>query len=274
MERQKIVWDSDKVNRLWDYKASCSINESSYFGYQVGEAIIHFCSFFVNDIHKCNVLDYGSGMGHLINFFLNEKINITGVDMSKEEVTRVNGKFSGNNYFHGVKLFDGKKLPFEDNEFDLITCTEVIEHVLDEHVDGLLCELKRILKPGGVILFTTPNNENVIEAEVCCPNCNTVFHMHGHVRTYTRDSMVNLMEAHGYKTVISDGTDYNYIQRYLHCPSLMDLSIRQMIRRFERFMVNMSDLFHKRDTNSKLFKVYIDLKRKPHLFYVGTKTAD
>ncbi|WP_158588901.1 class I SAM-dependent methyltransferase [Butyrivibrio sp. XB500-5] len=270
MERHHIVWNSENVNRLWDYTASCNVKEDSYFGYQVGEAIVHFCTFFVEDINKCNVLDYGSGMGHIIGKFLDKKVHVTGVDMSGEEVDRVNKKYADNKFFHGVKLFDGGRLPFNDNEFDLITCTEVIEHVLDEHIDNLLNELYRVMKPGGIVLFTTPNNENIEESERCCPECNTIFHVHGHVRSFSKETIEKMLEEHNYATILCDATDYEYIQRYLHCPSLLDLSIRQMIRRLKRSLIDIQDI-GKKNINSHLFSVYVGLKRKPHLFYVGTK---
>lgn len=47
-------------------------------------------------------------------------------------------------------------LPFDSNTFDLIWCSEVIEHV--HNVEQLTREFRRILKPGGVIICTTPNS--------------------------------------------------------------------------------------------------------------------
>ncbi len=46
-------------------------------------------------------------------------------------------------------------LPFPDASFDLIACVEGIEHVVDRH--RTLRELRRVLKPGGRMLITTPN---------------------------------------------------------------------------------------------------------------------
>lgn len=50
-------------------------------------------------------------------------------------------------------------LPFEDNEFGLIQCTEVLEHVLLPV--SVLKELKRILKPGGELIISMPNEGNL-----------------------------------------------------------------------------------------------------------------
>jgi len=48
-----------------------------------------------------------------------------------------------------------KKLPFQDGYFDIIVCSEVIEHL--ENPRHVLREFKRIAKPGGYILISMPN---------------------------------------------------------------------------------------------------------------------
>ena len=45
--------------------------------------------------------------------------------------------------------------PFNDNQFDVIILCHVIEHV--EHIDWMFWELKRILKPGGLLFLETPD---------------------------------------------------------------------------------------------------------------------
>ncbi len=47
------------------------------------------------------------------------------------------------------------RLPFGDGSFDVALCVEGIEHVVDRH--KTLKELRRVLKPGGRLLITTPN---------------------------------------------------------------------------------------------------------------------
>lgn len=50
--------------------------------------------------------------------------------------------------------YDGKRIPFEDNTFDGILCTEVLEHVFN--VEEVINELNRVLKPNGKAIITTP----------------------------------------------------------------------------------------------------------------------
>jgi len=45
-------------------------------------------------------------------------------------------------------------LPFKDNEFDFVLCTEVLEHIPDDA--RALSEIWRVLRPGGLVLLSTP----------------------------------------------------------------------------------------------------------------------
>ena len=60
-----------------------------------------------------------------------------------------------------VKVVDlsNDGLPFQDESFDLVTCTEVIEHL--EHYRYTLREMYRVLKPGGTLVLSTPNILNL-----------------------------------------------------------------------------------------------------------------
>jgi SAM-dependent methyltransferase len=60
-------------------------------------------------------------------------------------------------YEKGIKpdfTWDGIKMPFEEDQFDCALATEVFEHVPD--IEALLLEIRRVIKPGGTLHFTTP----------------------------------------------------------------------------------------------------------------------
>ena len=58
-----------------------------------------------------------------------------------------------------VANLNTEPLPFVDASFDLVTCTEVIEHL--EHYRETLREIYRVLKPAGILVVTTPNILNL-----------------------------------------------------------------------------------------------------------------
>ncbi|GIX27869.1 MAG: hypothetical protein KatS3mg123_1750 [Burkholderiales bacterium] len=51
------------------------------------------------------------------------------------------------------------QLPYPDQTFDLVTCTEVMEHL--ENYRRIIREIFRVTKPGGVAIFSTPNILNL-----------------------------------------------------------------------------------------------------------------
>lgn len=57
-------------------------------------------------------------------------------------------------------VFDADQLPFADQQFDALFAGEVIEHMPDAPL--ALAEWRRVLKPGGVVIVTTPNRERLL----------------------------------------------------------------------------------------------------------------
>jgi SAM-dependent methyltransferase len=63
-------------------------------------------------------------------------------------------------------------LPFPDGEFDLVLCSQVIEHVLDAPAAAL--ELVRVLQPGGVLILSTDNARNFVSRVLNAPRTGLV----------------------------------------------------------------------------------------------------
>ena len=105
---------------------------------------------------KC--LDIGCGYGYGTNTISSStKIkNIIGIDIVEEVINEANKKYSNDKC--SFILGDALALPFEDNQFDTVISFENIEHVNDYEV--YLKEMKRVLKPSGIFLLSTPNNRD------------------------------------------------------------------------------------------------------------------
>jgi len=58
-------------------------------------------------------------------------------------------------------------LPFEDGAFDLVLCTQVIEHV--PRPDVAVFELARVLRPGGRLVISTDNERNLVSQALNAP---------------------------------------------------------------------------------------------------------
>lgn len=132
-----------------------------------------------------NVLDYGCNAGHGSEILSRRATKVTGVDVSTsaietaKKITKVeNLKF---------RLVDGKALPFKDNEYDIVVSCQVVEHIVD--VDKYLEELKRVLKPDGVLFITTPNV--VLRLDAGMEPWNRF-----HVREYNYSDLDGLLNKH------------------------------------------------------------------------------
>jgi ubiquinone/menaquinone biosynthesis C-methylase UbiE len=93
-----------------------------------------------------NLLDLGCGESpyrFLVNESSTKYYGVDIADADKFDYTRTD-----------ITHFDGKKIPFADQYFDSILCTEVVEHVLEYQT--LIDDAHRVLKPGGKVLFTIP----------------------------------------------------------------------------------------------------------------------
>jgi len=98
-------------------------------------------------LFKGKVLDSGCGSMPYKELILSNKAvtEYIGLDIS-----------SALNY-DGVKadfLWDGILMPFENDSFEVVISTEVLEHVPNPEL--YLAEVKRVLKPGGLFFFTVP----------------------------------------------------------------------------------------------------------------------
>lgn len=107
-----------------------------------------------------SILDAGCGVGHwgrVLAPFLSPDAELTGVDREDQWVAKAAAiaKEKGLRRF-AYRQGDVDALPFEDARFDMVTCQTLLIHVRDPRVT--LRELLRVLKPGGLLALSEPNN--------------------------------------------------------------------------------------------------------------------
>ncbi|MBN2064022.1 MAG: class I SAM-dependent methyltransferase [Sedimentisphaerales bacterium] len=96
---------------------------------------------------SCDILEIGAGPGNPTSEYLSQKGKVTGLD--------IDSAVEGNKYCQQTCVYDGVNIPFADCSFDLAVSSYVFEHV--EKPAELLAEVRRVLRPGGVLVFRTPN---------------------------------------------------------------------------------------------------------------------
>jgi SAM-dependent methyltransferase len=100
-----------------------------------------------------DVLDAGCGTGYGMAMLAAAGADsVSGVDIDPEAVAGARSRCGDS---VEVREADIRSLPFEAGSFDLVVCWETIEHV--EEGERAIAEFHRVLRPGGVLLISSPN---------------------------------------------------------------------------------------------------------------------
>lgn len=107
------------------------------------------------NLNQLTVLDVGCGGGLLSEKFAALGCQVTGVDRSLP--TLAAARKHAENVGLSICYFEASAevLPFEAQQFDVVCCCDVLEHV--DNVDQVVEEISRVLKPGGIFFFDTIN---------------------------------------------------------------------------------------------------------------------
>jgi SAM-dependent methyltransferase len=98
------------------------------------------------------VLDAGCGVGYGSAFLGEFATSVVGVDVSEEAIDYARARYGGGNVEFAVG--DLERLERRDGEFDAVVAFEVIEHL--RHPELFVAEARRLLKPDGVLVVSTP----------------------------------------------------------------------------------------------------------------------
>jgi len=113
------------------------------------------------NVPQAHILDIGTGAGYIAQHLASCARQVTSVDVVDERHVTAG--------YHFVPVTD-ETMPFANGTFDIVVSNHVIEHVQDQrrHVTEVL----RVLKPGGVAYFATPNRNWLIDPHYRLPFIN------------------------------------------------------------------------------------------------------
>lgn len=134
------------------------------------------------------VLEVGAGDGSILQKLSDSNFapEYHAVEISDSGVAHIQSRNIEN--LVSVQEFDGYKLPFEDNSFDLIILSHVLEHV--EHERLLLREIKRVSK--SFVIEVPIDYKTNVDKRI------RHFLAYGHINMYTPTSLRYLLQTEGF----------------------------------------------------------------------------
>ncbi|MGB9980640.1 class I SAM-dependent methyltransferase [Methanobacterium sp.] len=162
----KKDWNKKDTVDFWEK------NEADYAGDIAAQEILKISKKYIGN----KVLDIGAGSGALIKLIPNS----IGLDIAPKQPDIIKGDISD--------------MPFEDQSFDTVFATEVLEHLDSDTLSKGITEVNRILKNGGHLIVTVPYNENLRQNMVLCPDCGTKFHRWGHIQVFNEENIKLLLK--------------------------------------------------------------------------------
>jgi 2-polyprenyl-3-methyl-5-hydroxy-6-metoxy-1,4-benzoquinol methylase len=149
------------------------------------------------------VLDVGCGEGHFAAALAGRGAEVVAVDVAEEPLRRARMKHPDLDL---RLVVPEASLPLPDSSFDMVWAGEVIEHLAD--TSGLLSELRRVLRSGGLIVLTTPDHGLLRRLWLALSE--HAFQAHfdpraDHLRFYTRRALAGLLADFGFDDVVVAG---------------------------------------------------------------------
>lgn len=147
------------------------------------------------------ILDIGCGPGrHISAAYEYEKVTAIGADLSHEDMLQGVKRLQFHDHLGAHKggswaftMADITNLPFADNSFDIVLCSEVMEHIPNDSAAAK--ELLRVVKPGHNLVVSVPR---FWPEKICWMLSDEYFNANmGHVRIYKKKPLVNLIEKQG-----------------------------------------------------------------------------
>ena len=189
------------IARYWDYEKK---SREEFFTYQVGRVLVKHFKGYLSKSKK--IVDYGAGPGFLIEELLHENRRCAAIEFAPDAVRLVQSKFQGNSNFLGARLVGN--LQDWSGQFDVAFLTEVVEHLYDADLDLCISSVRDLLAPGGILIVTTPNDEDRTKSMIMSPESGRLFHRWQHVRSWTPLTVKDMLQRRGFLPIKIGATDF------------------------------------------------------------------
>lgn len=200
--QREVQWTREAVARFWDYQSKRPSIANIYFSALHGAELVNRTRRWL-PAPPGKVLDMGCGTGAFLRMLATacRGMPLAGVDFSEDSVRTAKETCAAVRPLPDLRAITSYPTPWPPQAFDVIYCLEVVEHLDDEMLDGVLGECARLLKARGVLIVTTPHAENLERQHTCCPDCGATFHIWQHQRSWSVASLTERIQHHGFVAV-------------------------------------------------------------------------
>lgn len=147
MEKSQVFKEKSKAA----FNKQAKFYDSTYYG-QHAQNLYDCVIDTLNRYKFQNVLDIGCGTGNILVEVLKKRsVSAAGIDLSENMLSIAKNRLGD---MVDLRKGDSEILPWENNAFDVVICTDSFHHYPKPNV--VLAEMKRVLKPGGKIIIADP----------------------------------------------------------------------------------------------------------------------
>lgn len=126
------------------------------------------------------ILDIASGSGYGSYIMAEGAKKVYGVDIDEESVKYAQRNYKRENIEY--KVGSAEEIPLPDNAVDVVVTFETIEHI--KNYQKFMAEIKRVLRPGGVAVVSTPNDPEFPEGN------------HFHLHEFTHEELRTMIKKY------------------------------------------------------------------------------
>lgn len=194
----RLEWTPELVHRFWNGVAQTRLADLS-FSRQAGPRLIRFLRPYLRPDGRH--LDFGAGDGSLVRLLAEAGFPAAALEP-------VRGRRDGlEANLRGTRNFLGAITPDSGDSFDVVLMVEVIEHILEAEFDTTLQLVQRLVRPGGTLIVTTPNTEDLDLGMSLCPVTGLLFHRWQHLRSFTPESLAEVLRRYRFQPVVHHAFD-------------------------------------------------------------------
>ncbi len=172
------------------------------------------------------VIDVGCGDGYVLHCIEKKYKNkkVYGLDLSEGRIktTKRNVVCS-----HLIRS-EIHHLPFPDNSFDVVICSELLEHIPE--YQKTIEELVRISKKR--VIITVPNELQLVK--IMCPKCKTIHFLDGHINFFTEHKLKKALQDNklwNIKKINKFHSIYSYNRITMRLPLFLRLFLDKVLQK-------------------------------------------